>query len=205
MQPFDGPIPGENFTSDTKNYPWHRPPEYTDLDEAIEYIGTRLTNEDSSVGLISMMEMGIPVVDLTQMFLMSGVGAGKWTLDFALMLAGPVAHIISLMGQSFGVKYELGLEDKANRPPSRGVFEMVHEINRAKAAAAGRRAFDSVDDIAADTDVLFKDGVMEQSPPPKFRGFMGAQAPTSSPASSAEQEEMLGQDMEQEAMMGAGV
>ena len=27
-----GPIPGENFTSDERNYPWHRPPEYTDTD-----------------------------------------------------------------------------------------------------------------------------------------------------------------------------
>ena len=34
---FDGPIPGENFTSETKNYPWHRPPEITDYDEALEF------------------------------------------------------------------------------------------------------------------------------------------------------------------------
>ena len=33
-----GPIPGENFTSDERNYPWHRPPEYTDMDLSLIHI-----------------------------------------------------------------------------------------------------------------------------------------------------------------------
>ncbi len=48
MQNFEGPIPGENYTSDTKNYPWHRPPEFDDLDKAIDYIGKRLTKEENA-------------------------------------------------------------------------------------------------------------------------------------------------------------
>ena len=33
LKMFDAPIAGENFTSDTRNYPWHRPPEITDYDD----------------------------------------------------------------------------------------------------------------------------------------------------------------------------
>ena len=35
---FDGPIPGANFTSDERNWPWHRAPDITDTDEALETI-----------------------------------------------------------------------------------------------------------------------------------------------------------------------
>ena len=35
---FDAPIPGENYTAETKNYPWHRPPDIVDYDEAIDFI-----------------------------------------------------------------------------------------------------------------------------------------------------------------------
>lgn len=134
-----------------------------------------------------MVQAGLPVVDLTQMFLMSGVGAGKWTLDFALLLAGPVAHMMVIMAKSYGLKYELGIEDKSSRPPSMALFEAVSEINRAKARAAGRKAYEQIDDIEAETSKVFKDGTVEPiTPRPKFNGFMSAQNPD-------EQKKMLGE------------
>lgn len=112
----DGPIPGENFTSDTKNYPWHRPPEYTNFDEAIEASFKKLTDEHAANGLLTMVEMGMPISDLTETFLMSGIGAGKWTPDFALLMAGPVSHIIYLMAKGYGIDCDLGLDEKSKAP-----------------------------------------------------------------------------------------
>lgn len=189
----DGPIPGENYTSDTKNYAWHRPPEFDDLDKAIEYIGARLTSEESAVGVLAMMEAGIPVADLTQMFLMSGVGAGKWTLDFALLLAGPVAHMMQIMGKGYGIPINMGLDDK-NTPPTKAFFEAVTEINRAKAKAAGRKAFDAIDDIEMSTSDEFKKGVINPVvPKAKYGGFRSASNPN-------EQSQMLGQSNPEEMM-----
>lgn len=113
-----GPIPGENFTSDTKNYPWHRPPEHTDLDKAIEFIGKRLMAPESAHGILTMLETGMDVATITDIFLTSGIGAGKWTVDFALLLAGPTAHIICLMAEADGIDYDLGVEDKRKKPTS---------------------------------------------------------------------------------------
>lgn len=113
-----GPIPGENYTSDTKNYPWHRAPEFTDTDKAIDMIAKRLMSEEGSLGILTMLEMKVPVVSITDMFLTSGIGAGKWTPDFALLLAGPVAHIICLMADAYDIKYDLGIEDKRQKPTS---------------------------------------------------------------------------------------
>lgn len=110
-----GPIPGENFTSDTKNYPWHRPPEYNDLDKAIDGVAKKLLSEESATGILSMVQAGMTIAALTDTFLTSGIGAGKWTPDFALLLAGPTSHIMCLMCEGYGIEYDLGLEEKKNR------------------------------------------------------------------------------------------
>lgn len=105
-----GPIPGENYTSDTKNYPWHRPPEVTSLDQGIELAGKQLMSEDSGQGLITMLSVGLDVATLTDIFVTSGIGAGKWTPDFAILLAGPVSHIIQLLAKANGIDPDLGID-----------------------------------------------------------------------------------------------
>ncbi len=81
----------------------------------IEVSVKQLMSEEGSPGIITMLQTGIDIAALTEVFLMSGVGAGKWTPDFALLLAGPVSHIIYLMGKAHGVKCELGIERKKPR------------------------------------------------------------------------------------------
>lgn len=136
INPLDGPIPGENYTADTKNFPWHRPPEFTDLDKAIDMIGKKLMSEDSAIGILTMIENGATLVDLAQIFLMSGVSAGKWTLDFALLLAGPTAHIMYLMAKSDGIKCEIGIEEKT-QPITKAFFDGAKKTNDADKINAG--------------------------------------------------------------------
>jgi hypothetical protein len=118
----DGPIPGENFTSDTKNYPWHRPPEYTTLDDAIEASFKKLTEENAAYGILTMLELGMSVAHLTESFLMSGIGAGKWTPDFAILMAGPISHIIYLMAKGYDIDCDMGI-DTEYRGPTTAFFE----------------------------------------------------------------------------------
>lgn len=115
VNPISGPIPGENYTSDTKNYPWHRPPEITDLDQAIEVSAKQLMSEEGSAGLVTMLQAGMDVATLTDTFVTSGIGAGKWTPDFAILLAGPVSHIIYLMAKGYGIECDLGIDLPKNR------------------------------------------------------------------------------------------
>lgn len=124
MQKLSGPIPGENYTSDTKNYPWHRPPEHTDLDKAIDAIAKKLLSEDAAIGLLSMVQAGTDIATLTDTFLTSGIGAGKWTPDFAILLAGPTSHIMCLMCKGYGIKYDLGLDEKKT-PYTKAYFEAI--------------------------------------------------------------------------------
>ena len=106
-----GPIPGENYTSDTKNYPWRQPPEYSDLDDALDFWAKKITDFKVANGVLTMAEMGFPLYKISSMLLMNGVGEGKWTPDFALLLAGPLTRMIELICVGFKVDYDLGIED----------------------------------------------------------------------------------------------
>lgn len=106
-----GPIPGENYTSDTKNYPWRQPPEYSDLDDALDFWAKKITDFKVANGVLTMAEMGFPLYKISSMLLMNGVGEGKWTPDFALLLAGPLTRMIELVCVGFKVDYDLGIDD----------------------------------------------------------------------------------------------
>lgn len=107
----NGPIPGENFASDTKNYPWHQPPEFVDINKALDMLSVKLTDFKRANGILTMVEMGSPLTRVADMILTAGIGEGKWTPDFALLLAGPVTRMIELLCIGFEVDYEIGIEE----------------------------------------------------------------------------------------------
>lgn len=140
--PMSGPIPGENFTSDTKNYPWHRPPEHNDLDEAIDAAADKILSKEGSLGVLTMLKNGIPAVTLANIFITSGVGAGKWTPDFGLLMAGPVTHIIYLLGKGYGIEVELGVDNKLSGGTS-AIFEGMKRLSQ-KSTESIRSTVDSM-------------------------------------------------------------
>lgn len=177
-QMFDAPIPGANYTSDTKNYPWHRPPEITNLDDAIEVAFKKLTEENAATGILTMIEMGATVASLTHTFVMSGIGAGKWTPDFAILLAGPVSHIIYLMAKGYGLDPDMGLDQKVN-PPTKSFFKATQK-DRERMNAVVESVENAIPSIQEQAQIL------EQNAGAPVGGF--AAMAQESPAVEAEEE-----------------
>lgn len=159
---FDGPIPGENFTSDTKNYPWHRPPEFTDLDTAIEMTYKKFTDEEIGFNLLTMIEMGSDLCTIADMYVTAGIGAGKWTPDFAMLLAGPVVHILYLMAKGYDLDPVMGFESK-EKIPTAAFFKTLTKIDKNKA----KKSNDKVD----------VEKVLDGAKSAKPGGFMGMGTP----------------------------
>lgn len=178
----DGPIPGENFTSDTKNYPWHREPEFTDLDDAIEHSAKKLTGEKAAFGLITMLKGGMDIATAADIFVTSGIGAGKWTPDFGLLMAGPIARIIEMMAKGYGVKARRGWEED-EEILTISYFDAFSPTNE-KLVKKAVKAVD-VEAIQDEADTKLT---------PKKGGFM---SPPET-ASKTKQNEMLGYDEESE-------
>lgn len=134
----NGPIPGENFTSDTRNYPWHRPPEYTNLDEAFEFLVESVLDEDASIGIITMLEMDTSVCVIVDMILTAGIGNGKWTVDYAMIMAGPLSHVICMMGRRYGIEdIVLGTRIGKQKPPTKAYFDAIQRVNSDRAEQTG--------------------------------------------------------------------
>ena len=108
----NGPIPGENFTSDTRNYPWHQPPQYTSIDDALDMMSDKMVKKDVANSLLTIVELGVPLYKVASMLVMSGVMNGKWTPDFALLLVGPITRVLELLCIGYGVDYNIGIEDE---------------------------------------------------------------------------------------------
>ncbi len=178
-----GPIPGENFTSDPRNYPWHRPPDFTDLDEALKAASKKIFGKETSRGLLTMMEMGVPITVLTSAFVLSGIGGGKWTPDYALLLAGPVSHMMVLLAKSEEIDYKLGIEEKIV-PPSSAFFKEVEKDN-AKIRAVG----DILPEVEKKSDaVVEQEGFMSMARNLAAQVELPKDQPTEQPMPMAEEE-----------------
>lgn len=163
MRGLSGPIPGENFTSDVKNYPWHRPPEHTDLDKAIEASAKKLLSPDGAPGIVTLLKMGMDIATITDMFVTSGIGAGKWTPDFALLMVGPISHIIYLMAEGYGIEPKLGIE----RPKQKMTASVLNTI------ATDNKKVETVKKALADMAPEMQSQVKAVT-----TGFMGMKSPS---------------------------
>lgn len=156
-----GPIPGANFTSDTKSQPWHQPPEFTDVNKALDMLSDKITNFKVANGLLTFVELGVPLFKVSQMILMQGIAEGKWTMDLALLLAGPLTRMIELICIGFDVEYDVGIyededdfetgtffQEKKKLDTPSGNFELLkEELPEIKEAADAAPATQGSKDI----------------------------------------------------------
>ncbi len=183
----DGPIPGENYTSDTKNYPWHRPPELTKYDDAIKYSIEKLTDPKAAEGLLTFIEAGMPIATAADIFVTNGIGKGKWTPDFAILIAGPVARMMELMAKAAEIEYDLGIDDDVPVPTVE-FFKAVAEgnIDKEQVEDASEAIEGSVDDFSEEPMGVATGGLM--APQNEATGLTEGVAPMD------EQDAMLGYD-----------
>jgi len=175
----NGPIPGENFTSDERNWPWHRPPEITDIDDALDKVVTDLSETDLGFRYMTLLESGVSVAAVTDIIVTTGVGRGLWTPDFALLLAGPTARLLTIMAKTYNIDYEMGLDTE----PALESAETIKYFTRQDSKEANQAVREEAEDIKQEEDV--------QSAPTAEEGFMA-------PAPSEEQEMMLGYGPDEE-------
>ena len=109
---FDGPIPGENYTSDVRNYPWHRPPEFTDYVEIVDRAIHKLDDPKRTAFIIALLETGETIIDIVTGMTRIAVANGKMTIDMGILAAGPIARMIEVIAEKAEIDYERGWEQE---------------------------------------------------------------------------------------------
>ena len=108
MRMFSAPVAGANYTSDTRNYPWHRPPDITDYDEAVGYLINKLKDPDQHELVFSLIDLDFTITTIVSTILMQGIARGKFPIDLAVLIAGPLARYISIIADGEGINMTWG-------------------------------------------------------------------------------------------------
>jgi len=88
------PIPGMSLTTDPDNpMPHDRPPEFTNLHKALNYIFENAIEEESYSRFIKLMADGFPLMEVVQTVLFGGFYEGKWTFQLMNLLIEPTTYI----------------------------------------------------------------------------------------------------------------
>lgn len=109
----NAPIPGQSLTTEPKNYPWERPPEFTDPDAVIVMHISRLQDEDRMNAILDALEFGeIDLKTLVNGIVRSAVANGLHNIDVGL-LAAPVIHeFIKKTATDLEIEFDEGFTSK---------------------------------------------------------------------------------------------
>jgi hypothetical protein len=115
LDPMDAPIPGESLTQDPENkLPYEKPPTHVDMNEAVEDIFMRLTEEETLDEILGLMRNEVPVEDITQTLLFSGFREGKFNPDLMLNLIEPTMYMIMALGEVNGIVPTVATADEVD-------------------------------------------------------------------------------------------
>ena len=105
MNPFNAPIPGESLTRDPEQrFPWEQNPQITDVDTAIKEIFITLTEKNSLVELLNILNNGQPVDEIAQIIAYRGMSVGKYNNDLMLLLLEPIMYLIIAIAEEYEIE-----------------------------------------------------------------------------------------------------
>ena len=113
--PFDTPIPGQSLTDTPGNYPWEHPPQFTDPEEATEFIWQTLHTEEFMEQVIGMLDAGVPIEAIARVIVFGGFVEGKFTPDVGFLITEPVMKMLMAIGVRAGLNnIRMSMQDITN-------------------------------------------------------------------------------------------
>jgi hypothetical protein len=100
QDPFDHPIPGQALTDEPGKWPWDKPPQTTDADDAVEdVISSIVTNPEAIENFQKLMITGIPIESIVNTISFTGFTEGRWNPDVAELIKLPLSAFFVIMAK----------------------------------------------------------------------------------------------------------
>ena len=128
----DAPIPGQSLTTELGNRPWEQPPQYTTVEDALQYYVPRLTNPEMLDDLLNVMETGIPLTTLANAIQSSGVMEGKHSLDVGILIMPVLMETMAYLAEESGIEYEVGTNKRigSDKPSNAAVARALAMVKK---------------------------------------------------------------------------
>ena len=130
----DAPIAGQSLTAELGNRPWQQPPQYSTVEDALQYYIPRLTNPEMLDDLLNVMETGIPLTTLANAIQSSGVMEGKHSLDIGILIMPVLMETMAYLAEEADVEYEVGTNKKigSDKPSQAAVARALAMVKKKK-------------------------------------------------------------------------
>lgn len=116
MDMFSAPIPGQSLTTEPKGFPWERPPEIVDPEEAIQMHLARLSDPEMLDGVLDLIEVDeLDVMSITNGIMRGAVSKGMHSIDVALLISPVIHEFIKQGAIAFGLNPDDGFENKEEK------------------------------------------------------------------------------------------
>ena len=94
---FNAPPPGHSLTSEPQKWAWEKPAEYSNPEEAMEWVVGRIEQPEVEENFLRLMLSGVPIEAMTNTITFTGFTEGYWSPDMSEILKMPIAmHFMGL-------------------------------------------------------------------------------------------------------------
>ena len=129
----DAPIPGQALTHELGARPWQSPPQYSTVDEAVDYYSSRLSTPEATSQIIDILQMGIPVTSLANTIQMGSIMDGKHSIDVGMLVLPLIVEVIMFIAEQEGIDYDDGLTDVKDNKTNEAILENIRTQMKEKA------------------------------------------------------------------------
>jgi len=128
----DAPIAGQSLTAELGNRPWQQPPQYTTVEEALQYYIPRLINPEMLDDLFNVMETGIPLTTLANAIQSSGVMEGKHSLDVGILIMPVLMETMAYLAEESDIEYVAGTNKKigSDKPSKAAIARAIAMVKK---------------------------------------------------------------------------
>ena len=155
---FDGPIAGQSMTKPMGEQAHTQPPQYTNIEDAAEFILQGFLDPQNQRQTIGALEKGVPLELVVESMILVGAAEGKWNIDLGMLLADTIATNILGLAALTGTDINFGRKDSfGNQKTMKKWFEdkVAAKQGKAKEEEAAKTL---TQDTAATTASLLSKG-----------------------------------------------
>lgn len=187
-------IPGENLTVNGKNYPWHRPPQYAEFDDAFEFFTDTVFGDHERLSSISLLASnGLSALAITQTLLIQAVGAGKISPDMSILIAGPVYKTLTKMLTALNVRHLTGYDTQEEMAEYLQYMESKQYLKDMESSSKYKLTAEQKEEMERITDEA-----MEEIPEGGLMGAPTGEEPVQIPMDASEKGLVMAQEKTEE-------
>lgn len=130
--PFSAAPPGHSLTEDNSKWPWGRPPEIVDPDEALDRAIESIMEPKNKQELFKLLMVGVSVEVIVEGFLIQAFQEGKFSPDVAVLIKPVIGLVIADMAEDEGIPFRMFENNDAmekGKMDDRTFFRMMRQNN----------------------------------------------------------------------------